>query len=177
MKTSKEYKRMALDGLKNNWGLAIIVLIGLLASFAVINVVSYYKSSADNAVISQEAQVLDAANLAITDFCNRPVSSSVKRERCVYNDTTPNGLVKLDGSGHGYVCLNKVKDAGYYTSEITLSKTPCIGYVLYDANNGKYENGKTYLFCVNAADKSVYEYQTTTSGFIDYLIGCGYDVK
>lgn len=158
--------------------LAIIIIIGILASFAAVNIVTYYKKSADKAVESQEAAVLDASNLAITDFCNRPIDSKTKRERCVYNaSTAPKGLVMLDNSGHGYVCLNKLKDAEYYTSEIKHSQSTCMGYVLYDINDGKYENGKTYLFCVNAADKSIYDYQTVKSGFIGYLLGCGYDVE
>ncbi len=158
--------------------LAIIVIIGVLASFTIVNVVSYYKKSADNAVITQESQVLDAANLAITDYCHNPVNSKVKREKCIYDaERSPKGLVKLDNNGHGYVCLNTLKDEKYYTSEIYHSKTPCIGYVLYDINDGRYENGKAYLFCVNSADVSIYEYQTTKTGYLSYLIGCGYDVQ
>ena len=157
--------------------LAIIVIIGVLSSFVVINIVSYYKTSADNAVLTQESQVLDAASLAITDFCNRPADSKTKKEKCVYSESTPNGLVRIDDDGNGYVCLNKLKEAGYYTSEIYHSKTPCIGYVLFEKNDGIYDNGKTYLFCVNAADKSIYDYQTVKSGFISYLIGCEYDVE
>ena len=99
--------------------LAIIVIIGVLASFTIVNVVSYYKKSADNAVITQESQVLDAANLAITDYCHNPVNSKVKREKCIYDaERSPKGLVKLDNNGHGYVCLNTLKDEKYYTSEI-----------------------------------------------------------
>ena len=158
--------------------LAIIIIIGVLASFAAVNVVSYYKKSADTAVLSQEAAVLDAANLAIVDFCNRPIDSRTKKERCIYNENNaPKGIVRLDNNGHGYVCLDKLKAAEYYTSEIVHSKSPCMGYVLYDYVDGKFENGKTYLFCVNQSDKSLYDYQTVKSGFIAYLVGCGYNVK
>lgn len=124
--------------------LAVIALLGVLVLFAVPNVLKLFKTSKDETMITQEANVLDAANLFVNDYCVHPISK-VYRDLC----TSVVPILSEDGNNQKRYVVVDTLTSNKYIDPVSYGQIPCKGYVLYDKSTKdlKFTNGKAYLKC------------------------------
>ena len=117
--------------------LAAITIMGILALLILPNFIEKYNSARNNAMITQENEVVDAAKLFIEDYCRHPLSEN--EGMCqIYSVSTSNTNEK-------YTCLNVIQNAKYI-DEIIQQNRACSGFVTYDKS---YKSYKAYLKCAD----------------------------
>ena len=119
--------------------LAVIAIVALLSIMLVPKVIELFDGATIDSIKIAENKVLDAANLYIEDYCRNPISDEY-RSYCQEDK-------KTISANKVYFCLStlqgrKVIKEVYYDETVS-----CKGLVVYDFNNYKYLNGKTYLYC------------------------------
>ena len=132
--------------------LVVIAIIALLILIAVPAALKIYNENVIKSMYIQEAQVKDAANLFVEDYCNSPIDQTMI---CPKSYSTPVNDKKT-------VCLQDLQNSSNkYIGTIKYKGSDCKGYVTYyyDSKLGTYENPKTYLFCGKDKDNN-YEYVT-----------------
>lgn len=144
--------------------LVVIALLIVLVLFAVPNVIKVYNENVIKNMHIQEANVVDAANLFVDDYCDNPIDDSVS---CPSSYT--NGL-----NGKKVVCLNDIQNKiDKYLGSVKYKGSDCKGYVTYYLNSetGVYTDEKAFLFCGKKSSVS-YKYQTTDDYSLDEYCIC-----
>ncbi len=123
--------------------LAVIAILGILVAITLPNIVDNYKKSLDKTMQIAEDNVLDAADIYLSEHCLDPMSGY----ECPSTYDYP--------SRSGVICLSELinpvsyneplsHSSEHYIDEVKYRNTVCEGYVLYNkADNIR----KTYLFC------------------------------
>lgn len=119
--------------------LAVIAILGILIILAVPNIIKIYNNSTKRAMEVQENQILDAANLYISDYCTQRINSSYVCPALYINNKI--------------ICLNELTTNGYIEN-ITYKGSTCKGMTVFDSNG---KNGVTYLYCGTSPN---YAYKT-----------------
>ena len=125
--------------------MVVIAILAILVILVLPNFIDSYNKTEEKAMIVQENEVVDAAKMALENYCVHPID----------NDYSKCGIVaQSTSSTRGYVCLNRIQN------KITSSDTPyidtiisggkaCTGFIYYEKeeNNKSYINLKAYLTC------------------------------
>ena len=115
--------------------LAVIVLLGILITFAVPNVIKLFGENKSALSTIQKRQVESAVNMYITDYCVEPINSEYV---CPANLTT---ALNSDGQIYvvsGTVSIEDLANSGYMEEgEITHN---CAGYVNIDGGKINLDN-------------------------------------
>lgn len=149
--------------------LVVIAIIALLILIAVPAALKIYNENVIKSMYIQEAQVKDAANLFVEDYCNSPIDQTMI---CPKSYSTPVNDKKT-------VCLQDLQNSSdKYIGTIKYKGSDCKGYVTYyyDSKLGTYENPKTYLFCGKDKDNN-YEYVTNNDYDFKEYCKCNDDEK
>ena len=149
--------------------LVVIAIIALLILIAVPAALKIYNENVIKSMYIQEAQVKDAANLFVEDYCNSSIDQTMI---CPKSYSTPVNDKKT-------VCLQDLQNSSdKYIGTIKYKGSDCKGYVTYyyDSKLGTYENPKTYLFCGKDKDNN-YEYVTDDDYDFKEYCKCNDDEK
>ena len=143
--------------------LAVIAVLGILVLIAIPNVMKVFKSGKDTTMVTQEANVIDASNTFLEDYCIHRLSSldATGKDKCnviVKDFYEENGVTKK------YFCLADLVRTGYIP-EVRSGEISCAGLIVYDKakNSNTHSNGKVYLKCGSDG------YATDTSDINGYL--------
>lgn len=138
--------------------IAVIAIIGLLSIMIIPNIIDLFNKSNNDSMKIVENEVLDAANLYIEDYCKNPIDDTYR--------TLCNTDKKSIGSNKIYLCLNTLQTRKVIKEVYFKGSISCKGIVVYDYEDNKYKNGKTYLYCGN-------DYTTSgSSTYKSYADGC-----
>lgn len=132
--------------------LAVIAILAILSLIAVPNVLKYLNESRIRAMVTQENNISDAANLFVTDYCS---SSKIHDGMC------PDSYEKND-EGKKYLCLSNLN-----LDIVTYKNKECKGIIVYE---NEYSKGKTYLYC---GESENYEYVTDVDLNLSLYPDCG----
>ena len=113
--------------------LAVVAILGILSLIAVPNVLKYLKTSQEQAMIIQENNIADAANLYNEDYCIHPIG----------NRTCEVCTIIKNGTTISYVKLSVLKNLSLI-DEVKFKNSSCDGVVVW---NPEARTKKTYLVC------------------------------
>ena len=137
--------------------LVVIVIIGAIATLVLPGLLNNYTKALAKIMKTEENLLADATSIAIKDYCNSPISSKHRLE-CKYSSDTGKGLIR-EKNGMSYICIQTLRDYGYYDNELVYEKTSCRGAIKVELNSDKrYVNPEAYIYC--GAD---YDYDYVTS--------------
>ena len=149
--------------------LAVIAIIAVLTIIAVPAALKIYNENVIKNMRVQEAQVKDAANLFVEDYCKSTIDQT---KICPKSYSTPVNDKKT-------VCLQDLQNSSdKYIGTVKYKSSDCKGYVTYylDSETGVYGNEKTYLFCGKGKDNN-YEYLTDDDYDLKEYCKCNDDEK
>lgn len=132
--------------------LAVIAILAILSIIAVPNVLKYLNESRIKAMVTQENNISDAANLFVTDYCS---SSKIHDGMCPAS-------YENNEEGKKYLCLSSLN-----LDTVKYKNKECKGIIVY---YDEYSKGKTYLYC--GEDKN-YEYITDVDLDLSLYPDCG----
>ena len=115
--------------------LAVIAIIGILSLLIVPNVIESYKLSRDNAMKTQENELVDASKLFVEDYCRHSLTEN--KGQCDFY------AFDIFGTTKKYICLKTLQEKRYI-DPIVSGGQACKGYIEYESN---YTNYKAYLMC------------------------------
>ncbi len=147
--------------------LVVLVIVGALAMLILPGLLGNYTKALAKIMKTEENLITDAATLAIKDYCNNPIKPEYRATKCI-SDT--GGILRNEGTMY-YVCVEDLRDAGYYDNDLVYEKTECRATTVFEKNqDNKFVNPKTYIFCGEDFDLDY----TTDPEISEYdFIGCG----
>ena len=132
--------------------LAVIAIVSVLGTVAVIASVKIYNDNIKKSMIVQENNVAEVSRTYLEDYCLDPLDDTYKCPESYENNTETK-----------YICLSDLQDnvKGNYVTKVNYKKKDCKGIITFSKNNdGEYVNSKTYLYCNYSDKNNKYEYVT-----------------
>ena len=108
--------------------LAVVAILGIISIIAVPNIIKIYNDSLIKTMKNQEAEVSDAAQLFVKDYCSSKINSDY--------------ICPTHFKVNKYLCLSEVQDADYIKTVLYKNNT-CMGIIDFEDD----KSPKTYLIC------------------------------
>ena len=114
--------------------IAVVALLAILIGLAGTSFVKKYNESKLEALVIQEGQLVQSGDMVVRDYCKDPLSEGYQLQCDDYYQSYTDSNDKLIVENNlytKYICVNDLKNLGYYSEELKYSGVDCSGVVVY----------------------------------------------
>ena len=116
--------------------IAVVVIMSILVIITGTNLIKKFNESKIETLIIQEGQLVQSGDMVIQDYCKDPLNEGYKLQcdelyKSYVDDRQDLIIDESDNTYMKYICINDLKNLGYYNEELQLSGENCSGVVVY----------------------------------------------